>query len=242
MTRIFTIIPVKNEQHRYLESCIADLKHEVDEIFVWDDGSSDDSVSIAEEAGALVARREKDAPSFMENESEFRADMWKAFSNLTDVTEEDWVLALDADEFLAGPFVYQTLLRLTEKDITYAFKFLEIFEISNDKAFKRTDGYWDRIFNPRFFRFKNDLKWPNGKMGCGSVPSYALKQQIEVVRDIRIMHLGYTSKKDRKEKYQRYIKKPGHNLDHIKSILTTPDLQEVFWNLPYDLKGKMLDV
>lgn len=244
MTNIYVLMPVKNEEGRYLQACLNNLGLAFN-TWIYDDHSTDRSAYIArEEFGCNVIRRPDDVPSFIEDESAFRGDFWRQFVDQSGVTEEDWILALDADEFLSnGALAYNNLLALTSgDDVTYAIKKHEIFKVVGNEAYKRMDGYWDRVFTPRFFKFKKDYKWPDGKMGCGCTPKYAIKKEIRVLRDPSIMHMGYAVRSDRQEKYQRYIDKPGHNLDHIKSIISpSMKLKKISWVPPYDLWGNIVD-
>jgi hypothetical protein len=56
-------------------------------------------------------------------------------------------------------------------------------------------------------------------MACGSEPLYARKNPANQF-DIKMLHFGYATEEDRLEKYDRYISRPGHNISHIKSIVS----------------------
>ena len=55
--RVFGLTTVKNEAHSYLESCLAHTENLVDDIFVYDDQSTDNSVSIAQRYATPTKRK-----------------------------------------------------------------------------------------------------------------------------------------------------------------------------------------
>jgi glycosyltransferase involved in cell wall biosynthesis len=79
---------VKNEQ-RVLARCLSSIEPVVDEIVVVDTGSTDDSVSIARSFGATVLFREWDG------------DFSAARNFGLDHMRSQWILYIDADEYLA---------------------------------------------------------------------------------------------------------------------------------------------
>ena len=79
---------VKNEE-RVLQRCLNSLRSVVDEIVIVDTGSEDASVAIAERAGARVLHREWDG------------DFSSARNFGLDHMRSEWILYIDADEYLA---------------------------------------------------------------------------------------------------------------------------------------------
>jgi Glycosyl transferase family 2 len=79
---------VKNEE-RVLERCLRSIRPVVDEIVIVDTGSTDASVSIAEAAGARVLHRPWDG------------DFSAARNYGLDHMRSEWILYIDADEYLA---------------------------------------------------------------------------------------------------------------------------------------------
>lgn len=85
--RLSAALIVRDEAD-HLRRCLASLRDVVDEIVVVDTGSTDDSVAVAEAAGALVLHRPWDGS-------------FSAARNLgLDHVTGDWVLYIDADEHL----------------------------------------------------------------------------------------------------------------------------------------------
>ena len=73
-----------------LPDCLASLHGIVDEIVVYDTGSTDDTVTIARTAGARVIQ------GYWDN------DFARARNAALDLTRADWILVIDADERLTG--------------------------------------------------------------------------------------------------------------------------------------------
>ncbi len=83
------VILTKNEA-AHIGECIDSLRPWVDEVVVWDSGSSDDTCAIAGARGALVAARPFD---------NYAAQRQAAL----DALDAEWILFLDADERMTGP-------------------------------------------------------------------------------------------------------------------------------------------
>lgn len=93
--RLCLSLVVKNESHQ-IDRCLASARDWVDEMLVLDTGSTDDTVDKARAYGAQVA--------FFEWCNDFAAARNAALAQIT----ADWVLVLDADEWLlpeAGPAI-----------------------------------------------------------------------------------------------------------------------------------------
>ncbi len=89
METIGLVMIVKNES-RSLRKCLARVKKLVDDIYITDTGSSDNTVKIAEEFGAHV--------SYFEWKNDFAA----ARNYALEQSPCDWNLVLDADEYLVS--------------------------------------------------------------------------------------------------------------------------------------------
>lgn len=84
MPRLSAFLIVHNEE-RHLEACLASLRGLADEVVVLDDGSTDQTVAIAQQAGARVEHRAFD-------------DFGHQKQAALEFTTGDWVLSIDADE------------------------------------------------------------------------------------------------------------------------------------------------
>lgn len=232
--RLIGLLCVRNEADRYLERVLQWHASFLDELFVVDDRSTDNSYAIAAR-WAHVVERPLSAPTFLENESRFRENAWLACGWALDLTPADWVFALDADEFFSSNVEDErsTLERMT-RDAgdrpSVTMRVDEIFDVVGEVAMRRVDGYWNDIRATRLARFVPTLSsFMDRRMGGGSVPSYAYISTHDATKaPASILHYGYTQAADRQAKYERYTTHTdsGHNRRHIESILTTPRLEE----------------
>jgi glycosyltransferase involved in cell wall biosynthesis len=235
--RILGQVVVRNEAGRYLAESLAWQSEFCDEIHVYDDRSTDDTVDIAIESGATVTVRPERLPSFLTHEGKFRQASWKDFQAKCDPTYDDWIFAFDADEFLVSPNeperdALERLAQMSkiERASSWKLRVDEIFDVVSGTPFKRTDGYWNQISAVRFFKYRSLSQFANRVMGCGSVPTYALQDPADARKmPVGIMHFGYAREADRQEKYDRYtsVLNNGHSSNHIKSILQLPTLEPV---------------
>lgn len=84
------LVMIVRDEARCIARCLASAAPHVDRMIVLDTGSTDDTVAIAEAAGAEVAR------------FAWIDDFAAARNAALDLSDADWNLVLDADEWLAG--------------------------------------------------------------------------------------------------------------------------------------------
>jgi glycosyltransferase involved in cell wall biosynthesis len=252
--RIYAVVPTKNEAGRYLQACLRHLMQYVEGLLVCDDQSTDNTVELATKTFDLihdvahVVRRPDDVPSFLSNEAAFRS--WviaEAISTFKPTDAEDWILVIDADEFLVAPsrlptgvVLEGTLSGLQRAQIdTVRWGRDEIWRLSRyGHAQRRIDKLWHPQTQERIFRYRAGE--PAGIGGqthaCGSVPTYAMRYAPDVF-SLRIVHVGYADPIDRLDKYERYRTFPGHNPDHIESIMDPDPVLEPIDYVPSIWRG-----
>lgn len=238
MTRIIAQMVVRNEADKYLQSCLEWNRQWWDELHVYDDRSTDDTPNICSKFG-YVTERPEDAPSFLEDEGQFRQDAWRHMEETVLPSEDDWVFALDADEFLVG-----TLNRWDPKDGLRLLINASV-ELNRESVpipvpevwehvvtpMVRTDGYWAKNKNERLVRYRRGATFREG-MGSGSVPE-SKRKTLNSVYAVSLLHYGYTIDGAAEAKYELYSKNPGrHNPKHIESIVATPELSEWTGEVP----------
>lgn len=246
MTRVIGSIVVRNEKSRYLEKCLEHAKGFLDEIFVFDDLSTDGSAQLAADMGCVTVQRGESIPPFIEHEGNFRFGAWQAFEAVMSPSRGDWVFSFDADEFMVCDD-HDIKFALNKATTAAAAKgcsgvvlpFPEIFKIEGDKFYNRVDGLWGTIRGPRLFVYREKATWRKKSMGCGSEPEYVAAGPLSQRNfGLSVLHLGYAKPEDVKTKYKRYssLLTHGHSDGHINSIPKHPTLALWKGNVP-DLGG-----
>lgn len=229
-----------NEAHRYLFQCMEWHSGVFDGISAFDDGSTDDSVAIAESFGAQVQIRGPLVPSFMDHEGRFRQAAWEWFEESQKPEAGDWVFAFDADEFLFGTedehsLLMQKCLMANEEGVgAFNVQVPEVWATLDGGVDPqiRVDGYWASNTHTRLFKWEPDGKYRDKAMGCGSEPTFVAQAQSENLKSMYLLHYGYADPDDRREKYERYSghRNHGHNAAHILSIIQSGQLRA--WDGP----------
>ncbi len=232
--RIIASIVTKDETSRYFQSMLEHNNYWWDDLFVYDDRSSDDTVTMARKYTDHIALRSEQNVSFLDHEAQFRTNALLALeASLNPTPEIDWIFAIDADEFL---FLEEecTLTKLIEqanvegKD-SIDMRIPEIWRINHSLLYNRTDGFWNTMSLPRLYRYKRDWEFRKKPMGCGSGPIYTYNNALLAnPEECHLLHVGYANESDRVAKHKRYtsLENHGHNPRHIQSIIETPELVE----------------
>lgn len=234
MTNIFALMIVKNESNRYLESVLKHLSWYVDDIIIVDDHSTDSTVDIASRF-ARVESRPFEVPSFLEDESQFRQFAWNQLEERLMPSTDDWILSVDADEFIIADHPRDDLIDLTKTtDVGVHIPIPELWNLDPPKI--RVDGFWNKNMAPRFFRYMPGGVFPNKKMGCPPYPTY-VKSNV-VSNHLEILHVGYADPDDVQNKYERYSTfSVGHSSQHISSIIKKPTLIDYNRHIPNIYRG-----
>lgn len=227
---LYAVMPVKDEADRWLSSTLSHLAKRRIGVLVCDDGSTDDTVAIAQQfENVTVVSRPVGIPSFLEHEGYFRQWCWSELPALG-IAEDDWVLAIDADEFFLG----EPKLDAPKAITAWAIPVVEIWAVDDEGAiYERKDGFWPHNDQPRLARWQDRTPvFRDRKMASGSIPLYAQNGVLRTNWE-RILHFGYARSIDRQRKYERYtLHNFGHNPIHIESILTSPSLERWAGEVP----------
>lgn len=221
MTRTIALMCVKDEADRYLVDCLRWNRSYVDCMYVFDDYSTDDTVEIAMAYGARVGQRGIDEPSFSDNEGLFRQLAWSRMEEDIKPGEGDWIVGLDADEFLTSGLEW---LDSVEEDAC-RLQVHEVFGEEDGVLLRRRDGFWGDIWGVRLGKYKRGLHFKPVVLGGGSLPLDLVNGPTTTAKT-SILHLGYMREADRIAKYERYTRQRGiHSPSHIQSILQSPKLE-----------------
>lgn len=217
MPKLIAQMIARNEEGRYLEEVLGDLREKVDEIVFTDDASTDNTPLIAEKYGAHVYRMT--FPTFTIDEGKLRQAAWENLDKHAE--KDDWILAIDADEkFFPTPDLPKWLAQDRYHVLGVTF-----YHMWNEYGY-RMDKAWKPTISSRLFRYREGGTFKDRRLACGSEPSYVLswirQGRFNPRTRFRMQHLGYMRDEDKQAKYERYMdldKGDFHSLSHIKSIV-----------------------
>lgn len=220
MTKLIANMVVRNEGDQYLDAVLKRLTKQVDQIFVTDDCSDDNTVEIAEDYGAIVQRMPE--PTFAVHEGRLRQASWDHLEKHVNTSENTWVLAIDADEML-----YETKYPIRDMIERHEFDVIaiEFYHMWNEHQY-RVDKAWRPNISSRLFRYFPNGQFMNKQLACGSEPSYVMdlitRGRFFVQSGLQMKHLSYVTEEGKRNKYTRYTKIDGgafHANAHIESIM-----------------------
>lgn len=220
MTRLVTALLVRNEADRYLRRVLERCAEFSDDILVLDDGSTDDSVTIAQSMGCIVKQRPK--PGAWGNEAPARAELWDRAVKLA---KDGWVLINDADQLLHGD---PRPLTETWEANGWAWP---LFDLWDSEEQYRADGYWDGFKQARVWMVRPSAvptgwqaAWGTRGLHCGHIPPNFPLQALIAPETLYWHHYGWLREEDRLAKYQRYKTRADQltpqELAHVESIVS----------------------
>ncbi|MBD8499922.1 glycosyltransferase [Paenibacillus sp. CAU 1523] len=166
---------VRNEQH-LLPDCLHSIRQVVDEIIVVDTGSTDETIAIAKQAGAIVLE--------IPWNDDFAAARNLSLAHATG----KWVLILDADERLDAESI-PLLRKLVEGNDPYEGYFLRVEHAIGD-GFDPTPI----TVNPLLRLFRNREAYRFEGAIHEQIASVIIREKVDAVlafTPIRVLHLGY---------------------------------------------------
>ncbi len=194
---------VHDEADRYLGQGLEHISKYADNAVILDDASTDDTVKICrkklKDIPIKIVSNEK---SGFDNELKLRKQLWKMVLE----TDPDWILCLDADEIFEDRAItyIRKLIRNTEVDV-YAFRLYDFW----DSKYYREDQYWNAHlrYSPFLIRYQPQFSysWNEKPLHCGRFPANITKLPTSK-SSLRIKHFGWAGKKDREDKYEKYMR------------------------------------
>lgn len=181
--RISAVTIVKNEEQnigRWLQS----VKHYADEIVVVDTGSTDNTVAIAEAAGARVTH------------FPWINDFAAAKNFALEQTTGQWIAFFDADEYYSDEDAKKVrpLLERINPRLRTVGVMQKLLNIDRD----RHDRLISITYQLRLFRRLPDVKY-RGKVHEGLVGIKEKRRDIFMDEELRILHTGYSSSINRQK-------------------------------------------
>jgi len=225
---------VHNERHRYLPLAIPHLVTFCDEIRVLDDGSTDGTYEWLGGLRDAVIVHRNPGPAFFEHEGAAR----QALHEWTLRGEPDYVLAIDADEFVANAWSVREAVEAGTAPI-YSLTLREVWKAEPRRMRIRVDGKWGDRTVPVLYRTPPEARhWriANRALACGREPlEVARKWAQAVALDAQILHLGWANEKERRARYDRYVRHDRgryHANSHLRSIMF-PDSRVTMLDEPW---------
>lgn len=193
---------VKNESNRYLQTVLQEHAQYIDQAVIIDDGSTDDTIDVCrEELKGIDLHLIENKTSKFTNEIDLRKQQWEE----TVKRDPEWILNLDGDEVFESRFKGEihALLENTANDVLC----FRLYDFWNETHY-REDRLWNAhtVYRPFLCRFRSDMQvvWKEIPLHCGRFPDNILSLP-HGLSELRLKHLGWMKKKDRINKFTRYM-------------------------------------
>jgi Glycosyl transferase family 2 len=217
---------VKNELGRYLPECVGHLRDFCDLVVVLDDGSTDRTGEWLDDNTdeRMVVRHLDPADGFFAgHEGRKRQDLL----NLTLNQLPDWVLCIDADEFVTDGPAIRNYANGPRQVGTLEME--EVWKCDQSGLQLRMDGGWRPHPVPCFWNARlsgmrgRPLRIANRALSCGREPE-TVRRLFHRSRPTgaSILHFGWTRESERPVRYERYVTADGgrfHASAHLQSIM-----------------------
>ena len=219
---------VRNESEKFIRQVLSHASKYIDNAVILDDASDDDTVEVCKDAlkniPLTIISNEQ---SGFDNEILLRKQLWQ----MTIDTKPDWILFLDADEIFEDKIIESINLIINQRYYDYyCFRLYDMW----DESHYREDDYWQahKIYRPFIIRYQPNFNyaWNEKALHCGRLPSNIFILNGECC-EVRLKHLGWSTKKLREDKYKRYLEldpegKYGNMEQYISILKDDPNLVE----------------
>lgn len=222
--RVAASLIVHNELDRYLIPCLMHLQKWVDVIVILDDNSTDGTQDVLRGLtwDCEVVVRGNESVTFRENEGAARSTL----SELTLEQQPDWVLAIDADEFVGNGTQVRECLETDNGPLVWKLCMSEVWKVNSEKMYIRIDGGWRPHEAPILWstRIAGQHGIQAKELASGRVSSEVLRENSRRagVTGQQVFHFGWTSEPERERRWRRYHEQDGgrfHASQHIASIM-----------------------
>lgn len=193
--RLCGFLQIYNEVEKgNLRRCLQSMERYCDDIVIYDDASTDDSVSVAREFTDLIIEGKV-------NEWGKEAEHRQELLELALTTNPDWIFWMDADEVVENEGEKGGIRELCETTEFDCYAFHEV-NLWRTPAFYRKDNSYNDGWFCRLWKNNGSLRIEN-KPGLHQrlVPDSLVK---ETNADIQVLHYGFASDESIIDKYVTY--------------------------------------
>jgi hypothetical protein len=211
------------ELERYLNVTVPALLEHCDEVTVRCEGDAE--ISYLENLDDQRVHAFQAEPSFFGDEGTSRNELlaW----TMQRVDAGDWILSIDADELVTDG---QRLRQACETQCPIVtLDMQECWRVTDDGLAIREDGGWHAHAVPICFRvpdrLDNEWRIRDKQLACGREPLAVQslhRQHCSEPSGADIIHLGWSNRAERQQRYQRYAVNDGgrfHANQHLRSIM-----------------------
>ena len=213
---------VHNEMRRYLPLAVEHVLTYCDEIRVLDDFSNDGTFEWLDNCSSFldcVKVKRNPGPRFYEYESQARQNLLE----WTMEAEPDYVLSIDADEFVGYPDLVRNAVNGGRP--VYVLEMEEVWKADHQRLHLRVDGLWGPRKCPILWqappRLTREWNIPDRKLACGREPGRVRKTRFVRIGS-PVFHFGWANVAERRSRAERYFehdKGKFHQDKHLQSIL-----------------------
>jgi glycosyltransferase involved in cell wall biosynthesis len=211
---------VHNEAGRYLDLWLDHLLSFCDEVRILDDGSTDATPELLARERVVVHRQPE--RTFFVHEAQTRNRLLRHTAR----SECEYVLSIDADEFVADPA--KVVAAAEGGHAAYWLAMREVWWAAPKRLGLRTDGLWGPRPCPVLWRKPpahqmHGQRWQvlNRRLACGREP-LAVRRAQAMPTGTDLLHFGWTRTSERQARAERYFTHDRgryHADRHLQSIL-----------------------
>lgn len=185
-----------------LDRWLKEVDKYADKILIIDDDSTDGTFEKCKKYSKKIIIKRTDFDDFYTQEQFMNDEVWELVRK--HAKEEDWILALDSDEFLEPSFLKMKDSIMQSINLKcYSFQWIHMW---NKDSF-RIDGVWGGRWIPRLFRFENKPMAVYLRKGIhlNGLPNYMKSYGAPIPLNCGVLHYGYSTNEMRKFKTEKYL-------------------------------------
>lgn len=191
---------IYNEEHRFLEKCLKNMKELTNHLIIIDDGSIDNSYNIAAKYATEIIQTNH---LYNENESLLRQKLWNKCSEIAN--DGDYIFINDADEiFTKNSTLY--FYNEFDKAIKYQAEGVGFYryEMWTKDKYRKDKLWWSDTSCIRCAKYRKNYNyyWKGWKIHGGSLPINAYMNYYPA--KLQIQHWAYSTPELREEKRKFY--------------------------------------